>query len=131
LQVLENLCGLDQVECVSESQRLFAAWRASSEPDSYAGIPASSRSTILCTAISTGTNDDWSFLWERYGRSNKAIEKYDILGALGCSRDTSRLLQLLEMTLDESTGKETCLKKVCTHFRIRYEQQLRGPGVML
>jgi aminopeptidase N len=104
-QVLKNLCGLGHEECVSESQRLYAEWRASPDPDTFPGIPSSSRPTILCTAVRAGTAEDWTFLWERYGRSNKAIEKYDILRALGCSTDAAILEQFLGMTLDESSGK--------------------------
>ena len=102
---METLCGLDHVECVAESQRLYAAWRASPEPDTYQGIPSSSRPTILCTAIGAGTAEDWTFLLERYGRSNKAIEKYDMLRALGCSKETAILEQLLGMTLNETSGR--------------------------
>jgi aminopeptidase N len=103
--VLKILCDLGHVECVTESTKLYAEWRASPEPDTFPGIPSSSRSTVLCTAVGAGTAEDWYFLWERYGRSNKAIEKYDILRALGCSRDAAILEQLLGMTLDDTTGK--------------------------
>jgi hypothetical protein len=104
--VLAILCSLNYAECVTESQQLFANWVASPEPDNYAGIPASSRFTIICTAIGTSGKTNWDFLWERYKSSNKAIEKYDMLRALGCSQDLALLESLLGKTLDESSGNK-------------------------
>lgn len=62
------------------------------------------RSTIYCTAVRSGGENEWRFLWERYTRSNVAAERSQILGALGCSREVWLLQRYLDWTLDESSG---------------------------
>lgn len=67
-------------------------------------VPLDLRSTIYCTAIRYGGENEWRFLWERYTHINVGAERALILGALGCSREIWLLQRYLDWTLDESSG---------------------------
>lgn len=67
-------------------------------------MPLDLRSVVYCTAIRHGSDKEWQFLWERYGKSNVGTERSLILSALGCSREIWLLQRYLDWTLDESTG---------------------------
>lgn len=48
-------------------------------------ISPNARPAVYCTALKTGTADDWEFLWNKYLETNFATEKKIIINALGCS----------------------------------------------
>lgn len=67
-------------------------------------IPIDLRSVVYCTAIRTGSEAEWNFLWTRYTKSNVGTERNMILGSLGCSREIWLLTRYLDYSLDESSG---------------------------
>ena len=51
-------------------------------------LPADIRYTIYCTAISSGKESDWNFLWNRFQNVlDSPSEKSDILSALTCTKE--------------------------------------------
>ena len=51
-------------------------------------MPADIRYTIYCTAISSGKESDWNFLWNRFQNVlDSPSEKSDILSALTCTKE--------------------------------------------
>lgn len=67
-------------------------------------IPSDIRRVVYCTAIGSGNERDWQFLWKQYLKSNVASEKSTILVSLGCSRDIWVLQRYLEWSLQEKSG---------------------------
>lgn len=53
----------------------------------YRIISPNLKSTVYCTGIAEGGEDEWNFTWEQYLSSDLASEKATILSALGCSKE--------------------------------------------
>ena len=49
------------------------------------------KSTVYCSAIKHGGDEEWNFAWDRLQASNVATEKDKLLSALGCSNNTATL----------------------------------------
>jgi len=45
------------------------------------------RRAIYCSAIATGDEDDWEFVWEEYQRTTVAAEKDKLRYALSCTKE--------------------------------------------
>lgn len=54
-------------------------------------IPVDLASTVYCSAIEHGTEEEWNFLWNRYKSTNLAAEKRTMLNALGCTKKINLL----------------------------------------
>ncbi|XP_015127586.1 putative aminopeptidase-2 [Diachasma alloeum] len=98
--VINWACAFDLKDCISNSTKLFANWRANGKEL----VPVNLRNTIYCTAIKHGTTEDWNFLWDKYNTAPLATEKVLILGALGCSEDKVLLKKLLMAAITEDSG---------------------------
>lgn len=44
------------------------------------------RSTIICTAIQEGGEEEWNFAFKSYLQSNVASEKNELINSLSCTR---------------------------------------------
>lgn len=53
-------------------------------------IPIDLAPTVYCAAV-YGSDQEWSFLWEKYKSTNSAAEKRTMLNALGCTQDINLL----------------------------------------
>eukprot|EP00092_Neocalanus_flemingeri_P026889 GFUD01029145.1.p1 GENE.GFUD01029145.1~~GFUD01029145.1.p1 ORF type:complete len:1053 (+),score=224.11 GFUD01029145.1:199-3357(+) len=98
------LCRLDHKECNDFSLYLLNEWMSLPDPDTSSPIPTSLQTTVLCSGIAKGDVSHWDFLWERYGNSNNANEKVNIMTALSCSNEIWILERYLEMALNEESG---------------------------
>uniref|UniRef100_A0A0C9QRU9 Aminopeptidase N n=1 Tax=Fopius arisanus TaxID=64838 RepID=A0A0C9QRU9_9HYME len=99
-QVINWACAFDLKDCISNSTKLFANWRANEKEL----VPVNLRNTIYCTAIKHGTTDHWNFLWDKYHTAPLATEKIQILTALGCSENKVLLRKLLMSAITEDSG---------------------------
>jgi len=104
ISMLEVMCRLGHKECSETSSYLLQDWMSLPNPDTENPIPASHRSTVLCTAIERGDITHWDFLWQRYLVSNNANEKNNILGALACTSEVWLLERYLDMSIREESG---------------------------
>jgi len=75
---------------------------AETEPDHINPVPLNLRPTVYCTAIRMGKEPEWSFLWQRYVKSNVGSEKSMIIHALSCSREQWLLNRYLEWSLNST-----------------------------
>ncbi|XP_070073721.1 aminopeptidase N-like [Drosophila takahashii] len=98
--VVDWACEYQVSDCVSRAQSYFRRWRSEANPDEKNPIPINFRSTVYCTAIRHGTDEDWDFLWTRYKKSNVGSEKQTILSTLGCSREVWILQRYLKAAFD-------------------------------
>ncbi|KAH8356006.1 hypothetical protein KR200_007328 [Drosophila serrata] len=103
VNVVSMACQFQVGDCVARAVEYFRQWQAEPNPEESNPVPVNLRSIVYCTAIRTGSEDDWQFLWTRYTKSNKADEKVTILDSLGCSRVVWLLEEMLELSF-ESRG---------------------------
>ncbi|XP_016983809.1 aminopeptidase N-like [Drosophila rhopaloa] len=98
--VVSWACQYQVADCVPRAQEYFRRWRAEANPDENNPVPVNFRTTVYCSAIRYGTDEDWEFLWTRYKKSNVDSEKQTILTTLGCSKEVWILQRYLEMAFD-------------------------------
>lgn len=53
----------------------------------YYRINVDLKSTVYCTAIENGGEEEWNFGWERYVNGNVDSEKATLRNALACTRE--------------------------------------------
>ena len=53
------------------------------------------KSTVYCTGISDGGEEEWDFLYQQYKSSNVAAEKSRVLTALACTKEVFLLSRLV------------------------------------
>ncbi|XP_011631440.1 aminopeptidase N-like isoform X1 [Pogonomyrmex barbatus] len=90
-------CNFDADDCVATYTKKFSQWKAN--PANR--INPNERTTAYCTAIRHGTSEDWEFLWKDYFNSNVAADQIVILGALGCTQNTTILERYLGYALTD------------------------------
>lgn len=105
--VVNVACQYDVSDCVTQAQAYFRRWRAETNPDENHPVPLNLRSTVYCTAISQGTEEDWNFLWSRYRKSNVASERQTILSTLGCSKE----VWILQRYMEKSFHPRSAIRK--------------------
>ncbi|XP_026831626.1 aminopeptidase N [Drosophila erecta] len=98
--VVNVACQYHVSDCVPQAQSYFRRWRSEPDPDENNPVPPNLRSTVYCTAIREGTEEDWDFLWTRFRRSNVGSERQTILSTLGCSKEVWILQRYLERAFD-------------------------------
>ncbi|EDX14832.1 aminopeptidase Ey isoform X2 [Drosophila simulans] len=102
--VVNVACQYDVSDCVTQAQAYFRRWRAEANPDENNPVPLNLRSTVYCTAIGQGTEEDWNFLWTRYRKSNVGSERQTILSTLGCSKEVWILQRYMEKSFDPKSA---------------------------
>ncbi|KAK0093218.1 hypothetical protein PV326_014028 [Microctonus aethiopoides] len=85
--IINWACEFEIEDCIDKSLKLFKNWKS----DKSKLVPVNIRSTIYCTAIKYGTDEDYDFLWNKYLTTDNPAEKNVIINALGCSKNPSRL----------------------------------------
>ena len=87
------MCSYGNTDCTDQAKAEFNKWFTSSDPDDEASntIDPSIRSIVYCTAVQSGNNAVWDWLFERYQKSNNGNERNTILSALGCTSDSATL----------------------------------------
>nr|XP_053634367.1 aminopeptidase N-like [Cherax quadricarinatus] len=99
---LHFACRLGHQPCVTNATQLFIKWMNS--PLNESVVSANVQSTVLCTGISKGGEDEWNSGWARYTRSNVASEKKILLYAMGCSKEMWILARYLQMAFTSKSG---------------------------
>lgn len=102
--VVSWMCSLGYDDCKSQSTVLFKEWMASDNPDENNPINPALRKTVYCEAIADGDEKEWAFLFRRFGKSNNANEKTNIMRALACTGEVWILQKYLDMSLDPTSG---------------------------
>ena len=87
------MCSYRNSDCLDQANEEFNIWFTSPNPDDENSNPidAGVRRIVYCTSVSSGSNEVWDFMFERYSNSNNANERSTILSALGCSGDAATL----------------------------------------
>ncbi|XP_039490659.1 aminopeptidase Ey-like [Drosophila santomea] len=98
--VVNVACQYQVGDCVPKALAYYRHWRSEANPDENNPVPINLRSTVYCTAIREGSEEDWDFLWSRIEKSNVGSEKQTIIGSLGCSKEVWILQRFLERAFD-------------------------------
>uniref|UniRef100_A0A336KRZ8 Aminopeptidase N n=2 Tax=Culicoides sonorensis TaxID=179676 RepID=A0A336KRZ8_CULSO len=82
-------CKHGHEECITQAKEEFSKMRLENHV-----INPNIRIPVYCTGIREGTEDDFTFLWNKYKTTNVAAEEINILTTLGCAK-TQKLIDLL------------------------------------
>ncbi|XP_063596358.1 aminopeptidase N-like isoform X1 [Penaeus indicus] len=102
VKALSWACNLGYQDCVDRSQGLFNSWVQN--PSNTSLISPNLKSTVYCTGVAEGGEEEWNFAWEQYINSNVATEKAKLLSAMGCTKEVWILSRYLDMAFTEGSG---------------------------
>ncbi|XP_039217944.1 aminopeptidase N [Crotalus tigris] len=96
---IRTACSYGVPGCNELASSWFAAWKNNSDIN---GISPNLRSAVYCSAIRTGSLEDWDFAWEMFRRAPVISEADKLRAALTCSQTPWILQRYLKYTLDPS-----------------------------
>ncbi|XP_070619155.1 aminopeptidase N [Erythrolamprus reginae] len=96
---IRTACSNGVPECNELASNWFKAWRANPSKNT---IPPNLRSAIYCSAISTGDEAAWNFVWEQFRQAQVISEADRLRSALTCSQSPWILQRYLKYTLDSN-----------------------------
>ncbi|XP_068228252.1 aminopeptidase N-like [Palaemon carinicauda] len=92
------VCGLGYDDCVANSVSLYKAWMQN--PTNHSIISPNQKTSVFCTAIANGGEEEWNFAFEQYQTSNVATEADALLSGMACSKELWILNRYLDLTFD-------------------------------
>lgn len=92
-------CGLGYADCVDRSALQFDQWI-----NNGSDVSPNLKSTVYCSAIAAGGDEEWQAAWDVYLSANVASEKAVLLSALGCTKEVWLLARYLDMAFTEGSG---------------------------
>ncbi|KAK3853242.1 hypothetical protein Pcinc_040203 [Petrolisthes cinctipes] len=95
-------CSTDHKNCTGNALGLFRKWMLN--PDNNTLISPNVKSTVYCRALAAGGEEEWTFTWQQYLRSNVGSEKAILMSAMGCTKKLWLLSRYMEMAFDSSSG---------------------------
>lgn len=104
IDILTWACMYGHQDCVNNARTQFNRWRDSEDPNGVNPISPNLKGVVYCTAVRTGGEMEWNFVWKRYLESNVGSEKDLLLYALGCTRETWLLSRYLDWAVTNKSG---------------------------
>ncbi|XP_029430470.1 aminopeptidase Ey-like [Rhinatrema bivittatum] len=92
-------CSNDLEECQTLASDLFKKWMNNSNDNP---IHPNLRSSIYCSAIATGGEEEWDFAWEMFRKATVAAEADKLRMALACNSEPWILNRYLQYALDST-----------------------------
>uniref|UniRef100_A0AAR2LK22 Aminopeptidase n=1 Tax=Pygocentrus nattereri TaxID=42514 RepID=A0AAR2LK22_PYGNA len=111
INAISVACSNDVPECIEMATKLFQEWRNGTNR-----IPPNLKSTIYCSAIASGDEDDWDFAWKQYEAATIATEKDKLRYALSCTKKIWLLNRYLEYTLDPTKIRKMDVVSTINHI---------------
>ncbi|KAK3599710.1 hypothetical protein CHS0354_037183 [Potamilus streckersoni] len=93
--IVGQACSYGNKECRDAAKQYFGEWMRTDVNTIDPGL----KSTVYCTAIEDGGQDEWEFAYNKYKTANLAAEQSRLLSAMSCSKHTWILSRYLEMAL--------------------------------
>ncbi|TRY66396.1 hypothetical protein DNTS_003361 [Danionella cerebrum] len=90
-------CSNGLPECITMARRLFNEYKNGTNL-----IDPNLRRAIYCSAVASGDDNDWEFVWDEYQKATVAAEKDKLRYALSCTKEIWLLNRYLQYTLDPS-----------------------------
>ncbi|XP_040426085.1 aminopeptidase N [Cygnus olor] len=97
INAISTACSYGIPECQELATSLFKQWQNNSAINP---ITANLRSAIYCSAVATGGQEAWDFMWDRFREATIVSEADKIRTALACSTETWILQRYLQYTID-------------------------------
>ncbi|XP_032650172.1 aminopeptidase N [Chelonoidis abingdonii] len=97
INTISTACSNGVTECTQLAATFFNQWK---QNPSNNPIPPNLRSSIYCSAIKTGSEEDWDFLWQMFKNATVVAEADKLRSAMACSREPWILRRYLEYCLD-------------------------------
>uniref|UniRef100_A0A671LGT0 Aminopeptidase n=1 Tax=Sinocyclocheilus anshuiensis TaxID=1608454 RepID=A0A671LGT0_9TELE len=97
INALRVACSTGNEECKTLITGWFKQWMANPNVNP---IKASLRSTVYCSAIAAGGEEEWNFAWEMFENATIASEKDKLRAAMACATEPWLLNRYLKYTLD-------------------------------
>lgn len=94
---ISTACSYGVPECQELATSLFKEWQNNSTNNP---ITPNLRSAIYCSAVATGGQEAWDFMWDRFREATIVSEADKIRTALACSTETWILQRYLQYTID-------------------------------
>ena len=94
--IIGDLCSNGHDACIQEAILQYRQWR--SAPLVFP-INPDLRTTVYCQGMKSGTDEDYHFIQTLYQQTNDQVEKNRFGFALTCTKNVTRLEQLLNETL--------------------------------
>ncbi|XP_066541158.1 alanyl (membrane) aminopeptidase-like b [Hoplias malabaricus] len=95
INAISVACNNDAPVCTEMAQKLFKEWRNGTNR-----IPPNLKGSIYCSAIASGDEDDWNFLWKEFEKATIATEKEKMRYALSCTKKIWLLNRYLQYSLE-------------------------------
>ncbi|XP_052090870.1 uncharacterized protein LOC127727793 [Mytilus californianus] len=90
-------CDYDIEQCTREAAKMFKNWMMDPERNR---IDPGLKSTVYCSGVASGDEDEWNFVYDKYKTATVAAEKAHLLSALSCTKQTWILNRFIKMSLD-------------------------------
>ncbi|XP_039291106.1 aminopeptidase Q-like [Nilaparvata lugens] len=96
MTVVALACGFGHHGCVDRA--LKQVYLLMSEAETQ--IPTDLEDILLCTAVNAGPEEVWQFVRKQYMSTTSRKKRESYLEAMACSQDPSKIMQMLEDSLD-------------------------------
>ncbi|NXK57037.1 AMPN Aminopeptidase, partial [Chauna torquata] len=97
INAISTACSYGIPECQELATSLFQEWQ---QNVTHNPIAPNLRSAIYCSAVATGGEEAWDFIWERFREATVVSEADKLRTALTCSTETWILQRYLQYTID-------------------------------
>lgn len=83
-KILSWACKYGNTECIKEAKKLFTDFRVNGK-----SINPNIRSAVYCTAMRTGSEEDFDFLFKKWQNETISTEQTLLISVMGCVSDAS------------------------------------------
>uniref|UniRef100_A0A8C1J9J6 Aminopeptidase n=1 Tax=Cyprinus carpio TaxID=7962 RepID=A0A8C1J9J6_CYPCA len=97
INALRVACSTGNEDCKTLITNWFKQWM---DNPNVNPIKANLRSTVYCSAIAAGGEEEWNFAWEQFQNATIASEKDKLRAAMACATEPWLLNRYLKYTLD-------------------------------
>ncbi|XP_062439841.1 aminopeptidase N [Rhea pennata] len=97
INAISTACSYGISECQQLATTLLDEWQKNSSNNP---IPPNLRSAIYCSAVATGGEKTWDFIWQRFRAATVVSEADKLRSALACSTEPWILNRYLQYTID-------------------------------
>ena len=104
-------CRMGIYDCITKSNELFQGWMRN--PSNNA-IPLLLRAKVYCTAIKSGDQAEFDFLFNQYKKNDNSKNVPDLLNGLSCAKESWQLEKFLRDTFKNSNTTISCLRNIIT-----------------
>ncbi|XP_052782181.1 putative aminopeptidase-2 isoform X1 [Mya arenaria] len=108
-EISAHACTYGNQKCIVEALELFRQYMAN---EGVNPIDPGLKSTVYCTALREGGEEEWNFAFKLYMTATVQAEKSRLLTSLSCTREPWILNKMLTLALDESVVRKQDAYKV-------------------